>query len=108
VADTENHLLRAVNLTERVVTTEAGTGEQCMWREEGGRATLTALNSPWDLAAVGPLLFIAMAGPHQIWMLDHARGILWPYAGSGQERASTARLRRRPSRSRRASPSWAT
>jgi thiol-disulfide isomerase/thioredoxin len=85
VADTENHLLRAVNLTERVVTTEAGTGEQCVWREEGGRATLTALNSPWDLAAVGPLIFIAMAGPHQIWMLDHARGILWPYAGSGQE-----------------------
>ena len=85
VADTGNHLLRAVNLTERVVTTEAGTGEQCMWREEGGRATLTALNSPWDLAAAGPLLFIAMAGPHQIWMLDRARGILWPYAGSGQE-----------------------
>ena len=26
-----------------------------------------------------------MAGPHQIWMLDRARGILWPYAGSGQE-----------------------
>ncbi len=85
VADTGNHLLRAVDLTERRVRTEAGTGEQCMWREEGGRATLTALNSPWDLAAVGPLLFIAMAGPHQIWMLDHGRGILWPYAGSGQE-----------------------
>ena len=85
VADTGNHLLRSVNLTARVVTTEAGTGEQCMWREEGGRATLTALNSPWDLAAVGPLLFIAMAGAHQIWMLDRARGILWPYAGSGQE-----------------------
>ena len=85
VADTGNHLLRAVDLTERVVTTEAGTGEQCMWQEDGGRATLTALNSPWDLAAVGPLIFIAMAGPHQIWMLDHARGIVWPYAGSGQE-----------------------
>jgi thiol-disulfide isomerase/thioredoxin len=85
VADTENHLLRAVDLAERVVTTEAGTGEQCMWREEGGRATHVALNSPWDLQAVGQLIFIAMAGPHQIWMLDHARGILWPYAGSGQE-----------------------
>jgi thiol-disulfide isomerase/thioredoxin len=85
VADTGNHLLRAVDLTGRVVTTEAGTGEQCMWQEDGGRATLTALNSPWDLAAVGPLVFVAMAGPHQIWMLDHARGIVWPYAGSGQE-----------------------
>ena len=85
VADTENHLLRAIDLTGRAVTTEAGTGEQCMWREEGGRAMAVALNSPWDLAAAGPLIFVAMAGPHQIWMLDHARGILWPYAGSGQE-----------------------
>ena len=33
----------------------------------------------------GPLLFIAMAGVHQIWMIDTARGILWPYAGTGPE-----------------------
>jgi DNA-binding beta-propeller fold protein YncE len=33
----------------------------------------------------GPLLFVAMAGPHQIWMMELTRGILWPYAGSGQE-----------------------
>ena len=85
VADTENHLLRAIDLEERLVTTEAGTGEQCMWREEGGRARTVALNSPWDLTVAGPLLFVAMAGPHQIWMMDVARGIIWPYAGSGRE-----------------------
>lgn len=85
VADTGNHLLRAVDLDARVVTTEAGTGEQCTWKEEGGRARSVALNSPWDLAPAGPLVFVAMAGAHQVWMLDHARGILWPYAGSGQE-----------------------
>jgi DNA-binding beta-propeller fold protein YncE len=33
----------------------------------------------------GPILFVAMAGAHQIWMMDVARGILWPYAGSGHE-----------------------
>ena len=85
VADTGNHLIRVVDVASREVTTAAGTGEQCMWREDGGRAVAVALNSPWDLAAVGPLLFIAMAGSHQVWMLDRAHGVLWPYAGSGQE-----------------------
>ena len=85
VADTNNHLIRSVDFERRTVTTEAGTGVQCTWREDGGRATTVALNSPWDLAVNGPLLFIAMAGPHQIWMMEHTRGILWPYAGSGQE-----------------------
>ena len=33
----------------------------------------------------GLLLFIAMAGTHQIWMLDTMRGLIWPYAGSGRE-----------------------
>jgi thiol-disulfide isomerase/thioredoxin len=85
VADTGNHLLRAVDFDERVVTAVAGTGEQCMWQEGGGKATTVALNSPWDLSACGALVFVAMAGPHQIWMQDIAHGILWPYAGSGRE-----------------------
>jgi thiol-disulfide isomerase/thioredoxin len=85
VADTENHLLRQVDFGERVVTTAAGIGQQCMWEERGGKATTVALNSPWDLVPHGGLVFIAMAGPHQIWMQDVAHGILWPYAGSGRE-----------------------
>lgn len=85
VADTGNHLVRAVDLDRRSVTTIAGTGERCMWREEGGVALKTALSSPWDLAVHGELLFIAMAGLHQVWMLDVARGVVWPYAGSGAE-----------------------
>jgi thiol-disulfide isomerase/thioredoxin len=85
VADTGNHLIRAIDFDERAVATVAGTGEQCMWTETGGAALTVALNSPWDLAVHGALVFIAMAGPHQIWMHDHARGILWPYAGTGRE-----------------------
>jgi thiol-disulfide isomerase/thioredoxin len=85
VADTDNHLLRRIDFDARAVSTEAGTGEQCAWKEEGGKGPAVALNSPWDLAAHGPILFIAMAGAHQIWMMDIARGILWPYAGSGHE-----------------------
>jgi thiol-disulfide isomerase/thioredoxin len=85
VADTANHLLRAIDFDARIVATEAGTGEQRTWKEDGGKATTVALNSPWDIAVHGPILFIAMAGAHQIWMMDVARGILWPYAGSGHE-----------------------
>ena len=85
VADTENHLLRAVDFEARAVTTVAGIGEQCMWQESGGAALTVALNSPWDLVCHGALVFVAMAGPHQIWMQDVARGIVWPYAGSGRE-----------------------
>jgi thiol-disulfide isomerase/thioredoxin/outer membrane protein assembly factor BamB len=86
VADTENHVIRALDLEARVVTTVAGTGNQARWNGEGGAATQQSLNSPWDLAAYdGRLLFIAMAGAHQIWMLDPSRGLVWPYAGSGRE-----------------------
>ncbi len=85
VADTENHLIRALDLTSGTVTTVAGTGAQGRQYGNGGVALETSLNSPWDLVAHGPLLFIAMAGPHQIWMLDPTRGLVWPYAGSGQE-----------------------
>ena len=85
VADTGNHLLRALDFDRRLVRTVAGIGEQCMWQESGGAALTVALNSPWDVIGHGALAFVAMAGPHQIWMQDVARGITWPYAGSGRE-----------------------
>ena len=85
VADTENHRLRSIDFESRRVSTEAGTGEQCAWKEEGGKGSSVALNSPWDLAARESILYIAMAGAHQIWMMDMASGILWRYAGSGHE-----------------------
>jgi DNA-binding beta-propeller fold protein YncE len=85
VADTGNHLIRAIDLNARTVKTAAGTGQQARGPSDGGAASSTSLSSPWDLAMFGPLLFIAMAGTHQIWMLDPTRGLIWPYAGSGRE-----------------------
>ncbi len=85
VADTGNHLIRAIDLNARTVKTAAGTGQQARGPSDGGAASSTSLSSPWDLAMLGPLLFIAMAGTHQIWMLDTTRGLIWPYAGSGRE-----------------------
>lgn len=86
VADTENHALRRVDIQRQVVETIAGTGEQSRnIRPHGGAALTTALNSPWDLEKVGNSLFIAMAGPHQIWQLDLEKGIVKTYAGIGAE-----------------------
>lgn len=85
VADTGNHLIRRVDLTAGTVTTLAGTGSQARQRATAGPAMTMPLNSPWDLALDGPTLWIAMAGPHQIWALDLATGMLRVAAGSGSE-----------------------
>ncbi len=91
VADTENHAVRAVTLTDRTVTTVAGTGEQSRSRarvEDGtiGNALQVALSSPWDLAWDGAnRLYIANAGSHQIYALDMADGLLSVAVGSGRE-----------------------
>ncbi len=86
VADTENHALRAVDLTKRTVTTIAGTGEQSRTAVTfGGQGRQVALNSPWDLTLYDGLLYIAMAGPHQLWRMNPKTGGITPYAGTGRE-----------------------
>jgi DNA-binding beta-propeller fold protein YncE len=85
VADTENHLLRAIDLAKNTVSTVAGTGQQGHPRNPGGEPLKTDIGSPWDLVFVGDTLFVAMAGPHQIWSLDFASNKLVPFAGSGRE-----------------------
>jgi thiol-disulfide isomerase/thioredoxin len=86
VADTENHTLRRVDLKRQVVEAIAGTGEQSRnILPHGGSGLETALNSPWDLVKVGNILFIAMAGSHQIWQMDLQTGIIKTYAGIGAE-----------------------
>jgi sugar lactone lactonase YvrE len=85
VADTENHLLREVDLEAKRVRTIAGTGEQRYHPQGFGEALRTPLNSPWDFALDGERLFIAMAGNHQIWVMDLARGTVGRFSGSGRE-----------------------
>src|SRR5499427_8260750 len=85
VADTENHLLRRLDLQARTVTTIAGTGEQARAFNVPGTGTQVALNSAWDLVRLGTQLFIAMAGPHQVWVMNLETGYVEPYAGSGRE-----------------------
>jgi sugar lactone lactonase YvrE len=86
VADTENHLVRRVDLERGTVETIAGAGGQGHERLGRFPAREVQLNSPWDLLVRGDDVFVAMAGPHQIWRLDLAAGTIEAWAGDGSER----------------------
>ncbi len=85
VADTENHALRKIDLENNQVITLVGTGKQGPWRSPGGKGKDIAISSPWDVAVKDNLIFIAMAGNHQIWTYDINTEITRPFAGNGQE-----------------------
>lgn len=100
VADTENHLLRKVDLKAKTVATIAGTGSQRRGPWPGmegvelasdvpdrfvGKPIETAINSPWALWVHKDVLYIAMAGPHQIWSMPLDESEIGPYAGNGRE-----------------------
>lgn len=85
VADTENHLLRVVDLKTKKVTTLAGTGVQAQSRANGGALRKTALNSPWAISHQDGTLYIAMAGPHQLWSHELGSDSIGVFSGSGRE-----------------------
>lgn len=85
VADLESHAIRAVDLKKRIVTTVAGVGSQALGRSSGGPAMDVALSSPWDVAYANGNVYIAMAGTHQVWVLELAKQLVHPFAGSGAE-----------------------
>ncbi|KAL0984545.1 hypothetical protein UPYG_G00143050 [Umbra pygmaea] len=102
VADTENHLIRKIDLLEGQVSTLAGLGFQGIDKEGGAMGLQQPISSPWDLAlgtaggVEDNLLWVAMAGTHQIWALFLADGKLVKgsnfragtcvrFAGSGNE-----------------------
>jgi len=85
IADTENHAIRRIDLAKKTVETLAGTGQQARRHSVEGRGREVALNSPWDLLQRGDTLYIAMAGPHQLWTLDLKTLEARVHAGSGRE-----------------------
>lgn len=85
VADTENHAIREVDLASGAVTTIAGTGQQALRYTSGGPALRTNLNSPWDIALLDGVLWIAMAGFHQLWMYRPGAPEVRRFAGTGHE-----------------------
>lgn len=85
VADSGNHLIRKLDLNEKIVSTIAGNGKQAGFMAKGGQAAISPLNSPWDLALVKEKLYIVMTGSHQIWMMDLSDGQIQPFAGDGRQ-----------------------
>jgi thiol-disulfide isomerase/thioredoxin len=89
VADTENHLLRKIDLTAKQVATVAGNGEKggALFGDIAGKIPPRegALASPWALWHHGDDLFIAMAGPHQIWRMPLDESSIGAFAGNGRE-----------------------
>jgi DNA-binding beta-propeller fold protein YncE len=69
VADTGNDQIRVVDFQTRAVHT----------------VDVANLKSPWDLALKTGILIVAMAGPHQIWVVDLLHDRAYPYAGTGEE-----------------------
>jgi sugar lactone lactonase YvrE len=85
VCDTENHLIRRADLKARTVETLVGTGQQAREFNVAGTGTNVALNSPWDAVMHEGKLYVAMAGPHQLWVVDPKTREARAYAGSGRE-----------------------
>ncbi|MCB9759774.1 MAG: DUF255 domain-containing protein [Alphaproteobacteria bacterium] len=86
VADTENHAIRAIDLHTGEVRTAAGTGQLGRGRAPQSRDPLRIpLRSPWGLTQAEGVLFIAMAGTHQIWIFNPSAGQIGPIVGSGEE-----------------------
>lgn len=86
VADTGNHAIRRINLRNRDIVTIAGTGKQGRHSDQHANSPIeTPLNSPWDLTHRNGMLFIAMAGSHQIWRMDLNSNTIGIYAGNGRE-----------------------
>ncbi len=82
LADTDNHLIRAIDLDARRVSTIAGTGERNLarWRK---RDTLNKpLNFPTDIVYREGILYVTMKGAHQIWSLDLVHNRMAIYAGT--------------------------
>jgi len=85
VCDTENHLIRKVDLETFEVATIVGTGKMTYDFAGGGMGTQQGINTPWDVVREGSTLYVAMAGQHQIWRIDLPVGFSRALAGSGRE-----------------------
>ncbi|KAL1388244.1 hypothetical protein pipiens_012687 [Culex pipiens pipiens] len=114
VADNENHAIRRIDLKAKQVTTVAGSGQQGCDRIGGKIGRDQIISSPWDVAVyrtrnldmsfhsdeskvpLRDVIFIAMAGIHQIWAIFEEETIWWKFkkypagsclavAGNGRE-----------------------
>ncbi len=98
VADTENHAIRAIDLASKQVATLVGDGTQAQGdprRPFIGPGKTSRISSPWDVIQIpgSRTIYIAMAGPHQIWKYDPVTSEVRSWAGSGYENILDGDLR---------------
>jgi hypothetical protein len=82
VADAGSHTVRELPLATGATRTIAGIGRQLRSAVDEARG---ALSSPWDLALADGVLYVAMAGIHQLWTVELANGRVKVFSGSGAE-----------------------
>ena len=80
VAETAGHRLRGIALESGETSTLAGDGRQ--WMQGDGTSRLS---SPWDVAWHDGLVWVAMAGIHQLWTFDPVTGETRAAAGTTNE-----------------------
>lgn len=86
VADTANHLLRGIRVSDGTVVTLAGTGAQWMGSDPTeGAAREVPLSTPWDITVQGDDIVIAMAGDHRIWAFSTIDRTVRVLAGTTNE-----------------------
>ncbi|MHB0938928.1 MAG: thioredoxin-like domain-containing protein [Armatimonadota bacterium] len=85
IADTDNHAVRQADLASFHVHTTAGNGMIGYDRRGGHHGRNQVLNSPWDVTFLNGLLYIALAGLHQIWSYDPQTQAAEVKVGTGRE-----------------------
>ncbi|TDE98976.1 redoxin domain-containing protein [Occultella glacieicola] len=104
VADTVNHRLRGVRLSDGQVSTVAGTGRPYRVgapdntdepRDGVSGARLQNLSSPWDVAWVPRIggFLVAMAGTHTLWEFDDQQDHVWHVGGTMNEGLVSGEIR---------------
>ncbi|MCK5498851.1 MAG: redoxin family protein [Gammaproteobacteria bacterium] len=86
VADEGNHAIRRINLRTDDIDTIAGNGipGQKIFSTSADPKSVS-LNSPCDLVLENGMLYIAMAGRHQIWRLSLVRNSIEIFSGTGKK-----------------------
>jgi len=87
VADTDNHVIRKIDLVTYEVSTVIGMGKigRVKTFDTYEDPLHVPLNSPWALEHHNGILYIAMAGGHQIWSMDCSKNNIQVLAGTGVE-----------------------
>lgn len=84
IAESDNHVVRAIDLATGTIRTVAGIGV-AGFAGDGGPALQATLNLPWaaEISADGQTLFFTDIGNHRVRTLNLADGTITTFAGTG-------------------------